>query len=465
MMTKLREAIDDAPHNGGEQAVPQAVIDAARRADARATEADRRRRPRKKLDWKPAGGGLQAGPYYIGSNGAEHTASLGKEPLGKRKTVAGAKRLCEEHAAAHPEREQRQLEVGDWPVRVAPSQQLRAELSVKQARNTRKIARLRGQVEDSAERHKMLKKEKEKEIDGIEEQQRLLADEVEHGTTATLRCYRARVGAEWVFYRDPEGQHEIDRQPAEDGAQQKLVGDVAGPRGWQDPARTALVLELLGRDYPPEPELPPHSWPEGELSWHPLVRRLQERLVLSKIQAQEGAGSYRMLPDETDEVRHHHDEQTPLQWMRIQLDETTGYRANVEPGTTAGDISYRGAYRVERNPAGGPGKGLLQAIWAPEGGDRLELPGTHRRVGDAKGEAEQHWQTRLRWLGDPGAATQLDSTGRYQLQLMGDAADDWRAEAVGMLGQPNEELTVSYVPLDEAKEICQAHADAGRWTR
>jgi hypothetical protein len=386
-----------------------------------------------------------------------YTAEPGESPAQLLKRVKG---ICEEHSLkqqAEPE-QRAKLEVGDWDVRVAPSQQLRAELSLKQSANTREIRRLRVRIADSAERHKELKKEAEKDIEDIEDQQSELADQVEHGTTARLRCYRARIGDEWVYYRDPEGTNEIDRQPAADGAQQKLVGDFGTRRPWQDPEHTELVLWLLARDYPPEPK---YSWPNCELSWHPLVAALQWRLLGPQLAA-EAEAFRRRGAKETDGVRQ---SRNVLPDRELTKDD---FRRTASGAYSTGDPLLPGErYSIDRSRRNDPYKVRFVDVDAEPGprGPAVQvrhLRGEHRRLKDAIEAASTDNTKRVRWLGDPEASTQLDSSGRYQLQLMeqGDPGQEgWRAELVGLLGQPNDELTVSYVPLGEAKAACQAHKD------
>lgn len=366
-------------------------------------------------------------------------------------------------------------ELGDWTIRVPPSVERKGELCDEQAAVSRKIRRHQAAIDSSADRHKQLKKREEAAIEKLEEERDQLVEEAEHGRADKVRCWRHEEGVEWV-YTNADGEV-LDREPAADGLQRRLVGNAAAPKpagGWYDTTGTTrqcgsggsnerrdLVVWLLS--LPDPPEGPSRTgWPECEPSWHPRVWWCQERL-LDEDDLLPPALPPLWPEDETKEVRQPTDEHRPdLDWKRIKLDGAAAHRAEV-PG---------GEYRVERGAAaneGGSGKGLLVAAWAPTGGDRLDLPGVHAKVGDAKAEADRHWQSRLLWLGDPDSATQLDSTGRYQLQLMSQdaaAGDDlYRAEAVGMLGQPNEELTGSWVPIDEAKGACQDHADAGRWTR
>lgn len=400
------------------------------------------------------------------------------DPSGKKRRGRKASK-----AKAGPKREK-----GDWVIRRPPTPELLAVLAPKQAGAHEEIGRLKRQIDASAEAHKLLKKTKEQEIGKIEERLTDLAQEVRYGETATVECWRHKEEGDpphppqWV-YTDRSGQ-ELWREAAADGQQQRLVGAETAPKPADEvydttgltmgqcgaggaggtEERRDLVVSLLSLPDPPE-RPSTTGWPHCEISWHPRVRWCQERL-LDEDDLLPPALPPLWPEDETKEVRQPTDEHRPdLDWKRIRLDGATAYRAEVLSGEV-----FVGEYRVERGAAaneGGSGKGLLQAVWAPIGRDRLELPGEHIKVGDAKAEADRHWQSRLLWLGASDSVTQLDSTGRYQLTRMKAADDDdlYRAEAVGMLGEPNTELTGSWAPLDEAKGACQAHADAGRWTR
>jgi len=304
-------------------------------------------------------------------------------------TAATAKKKCRQHAAAPPAEQKPRREKGSWAVRVMPSPQLLAELAPKQAANTREIALLKGQIAASAEAHRELKKRKEGEIEEIEETQGRLADEVEHGVTTTLECYRERVGDEWVF--TSEDGAEIDRQPAADGPQQKLVSDFAAPRAWQDQQRTALVLELLGRDYPPEGE-PETDWPWSADGWHPLVEACANRLVLDTDlcgweMAPEFAadpGIVAMLrheePGETDGVRHPGDE---------QADPARGYTEEEVTFRRGSTVSTCGRYSLRKQ----------NGLWCPcLGADgEIDLPraAAHTSKRDAVAQCQEHLDSQL----------------------------------------------------------------------
>jgi hypothetical protein len=344
-------------------------------------------------------------------------------------------------------------EKGRWTIRRPADTALKAALADKQAAAHEETRRLQREIDASAERHKALKKTKEAEIAEIDERLDELSEEVRHGTSAAVDCYRHRDGDEWVY--TSEDGTELDREPASDGLQQRLVGATPAKRAALDellakarggvwvklPSATiAGLLATRWRSEHPEPT----GWPECELSWHPRVRWCQERLLreawpVDGTVAEEPPGAAGK----------------PLSWKAVVFNGKRAYRAEV-PG---------GEYRVERGESttGTGGKGLLRVFWKPTDGERLELPGAHVKVAAAKGEAEQHWQSRLRWLSeDPEAATQLDSTGKYQ--LMRDIRDgDWMAIYTGALDEKAKELGGG--DIDEAKEACQDHADAGRWTR
>jgi len=436
------------------------------------------RKENRKQVWRPQEGH----PYVVTLSCAEdaYTATLtGDQPqllhtvdrAGQtdKQAIKAAQVACEEHWVEAPERKPRR-EKGTWPVRVMPSPQLLAELAPKQAGNTREIARLKGEIADSAEAHKKLKKEKEGEIEEIEETQGRLADEVEHGVTTTLECYRERVGDEWVF--TSEDGTEIDRQPAADGAQQKLVSDFAAPRAWQDLQRTALVLELLGRGYPPEGQRQT-NWPLCEMSWHPLVARLQERLhplpggegydqeraaLLADLDAEAKRKANR--PMVTDGVRQPGNEQAD-----IEVDDALDPVEITFPrGST---VSHCGRYSLRKQ----------SGLWCPcVGADgEIDLPraAAHTSKRDAVAQCQQHLDSRIRWGkpvlsehdGEPCSLLSVPVDGQPSYQLTRQMPDvlgrDWQAERVGRLDEDNTALA-PHKGLKAAQVACQRDADALR---
>ena len=78
------------------------------------------------------------------------------------------------------------------------------------------------------------------------------------------------------------------------------------------------------------------------------------------------------------------------------------------------------------------------------GGDSRELPGSHRLLKGAFAAAHEDNQTRLRWLGDPDATVQLDSTGRYQMSRC--VSGLW---APGYIGGLDDDGEAFFLPCHE----------------
>ncbi len=415
-------------------------------SEARQTTANKRpKKPRKKLSWRELepDAVLAVGepPEYVASRGdgtkgesdtwvAQWYAPGKTEPekLGARKTPAGAKRLCEEHAAAQQGEDLGEL--GEWAIRVPPSQELKAALADKQADADEQICRLEAKVAVSAEAHKALKRDTDKKIEEVRERLRELRHEVRYGTTATRRCYRRRDGDEWV-YCDEQGA-ELYREPACDGQQQRLVGKEAAPQPWGYDThygyrdRQELIAWLL--DLPRPPEGPRKtSWPACELSWHPRVRWCQERLL--------GPGE-----DETVEVRQPRAKQPrpKLEWGKVPrcpIWQTKGSRE----------------YQLRIDLQAEPGRVLITAGHPRKPSEHQRLTSWQMLGSPAKAvKAAKAWcsryhnRPRLEWAGDRTATVQLDTTGHYQLVRLG-----------------NGVRTASYVPQGEDRDVVSLgeHAD------
>jgi hypothetical protein len=359
--------------------------------------------------------------------------------------------------AGKPKREK-----GSWPIRRAPTPELKAALADKQADADEEIEELEEEIAASAEEHKQLKNKKQKEIEEVRKRLKKLRQEVRHGETATVECWRHKEGdpPEWV-YTDHK-REELWREPAADGTQQRLVGKETAPKpadGWVYDMATAegrcrryeLIAWLLS--LPDPPERPSQtSWPACELSWHPRVRWCQERLL--------GPGE-----DETDEVRQPGDEQAPvkLSWGKIPRQliwHTKGSRVHqyrIDLQQSPGDLI------ITAGAPNKPSEHMELHRWYLAGPDPLTA-----EVKRAKKWCQQHRDSRLQWPGDPESGVLLDSTGRYQLSAIrigeGPRAGElecWRAEAIGGQDEDNTDLG-EHDELTAAQAACQHHADAGR---
>jgi hypothetical protein len=162
------------------------------------------------------------------------------------------------------------------------------------------------------------------------------------------------------------------------------------------------------------------------------------------------------------------DEADPLP-PDLNLSDRRSWTKFVGGSYTAGDTDGE-HYAVGKGPAG-----LWVVHYTPAGPRPCkprELPGKHTRLRDAFAAAHADNQHRVRWPAQTMICLEhlrviITVCGRYQLhQIRGlddSWPDAWRAELVGVLGQPNTQLNSDDgQPLLEAQAACQHHADAGR---
>jgi hypothetical protein len=231
-----------------------------------------------------------------------------------------------------------------------------------------------------------------------------------------------------LIFTDPETGEVLDSRPATKTELQKWLPQCGGP---DDPPADKP---------PPEPHAPPLAWTEDSDDDGAWAAR-------SGPYAASSAGETDPLPPDLDLS-------DKRQWKRL----TSGAYIAGEP---EGDNYY-----VDKSDSG------LWQVSLYLDKRRRELPGNHTRLRDAFAGAHADNQHRLRWPAQTMICLEhlrviITVCGRYQLhQIRGlddSWPDAWRAELVGVLGQPNTQLNSDDgQPLLEAQAACQADAELRR---
>lgn len=315
----------------------------------------------------------------------------------------------------------------DWviPVPLTEAEMVEAFESGRKLR--RRKRQLQREVASSHERHKKLAARNKELIDKLEEEIEELDEQMPEKPVDCVRGY-VRDGEEiWVQYTGctldvpAEAQEILHEHKLSQFEQRQLFGEGDPPA--DKPPEPAIQQTIdLDSDTPPE-----------------------EQVAAAGEQAADKIAQTDPLPPERDLTEK-------LEWRPVNLNGERAY-------TTGCEIYPR--YVVDKDEEG---KRRVQFELAD--GVSRKLRGAPKRLKDAFELADRDNKRRTRWLGDPEATTQVDSRNRYQLQLMvlagspgsGRISNLWRAELIGSLGQPNEELTGSYVPLLEAQMVCDEHA-------
>jgi hypothetical protein len=335
----------------------------------------------------------------------------------------------------------------DWviPMPLSEAEMVAAfEAGRKLRRRKRSLQR---EVAASHERHKKLAKRNQELIDKLEEEIEELDERMPEKPVDCFRAY-VRDGEEiWVTYytgtgTDAEQLHEHKLTQFE---QRQLFGEGDPPADKPPSKGDQLLDELDAAIKRAFVEKTPGAITAAGDAIDAAAAHLQGE-QLKELRARHAlVAATSVFSDETDPLPPDLDLSDRRQWTKMGA----AYVTSGEPH-----------YRIEK-----AGNKLRHGVFVDASGKERCLPGYHTTLKQAIEQAAADNVKRLRWQGDPEATTQLDTRNRYQLQLMeqGDDGDDlWRAEAVGMLGQQNEELTTRYVPLPAAQAVCQHHADAGR---
>lgn len=399
-----------------------------------------------KLKWRKAGDGQWMAPgYQIVDMGKEDSpilvATTTEDPIvevgtypaledeSSTRLLKRVKAECERHAAGDQEapaatgKPQRELVRRSILVDLTPEEQAEAGRKLAEADDAADDAEVA--LAAAAEAYRAEKKRLEGIIEAKKDEARELRGPARDGTERRELEVHEQLApddgtgaARDVIYTCPETGKELDRRLA---------------------TRAELQKWLPG--YEPD-ETPPEPPPEPE-----------------------GAKGEHYLPwDEGplhDEPGGDDDERTdplpadrPLSWEHIKVETEEGEQRQHVAGDRDGEH-----YRLSK----AEGSKLWQVVYTSPDGDKRQLAGCHKRLKDAKEQAEADNQARLRWPPNDGRAVMLDGTAKYQLTCHGSGEGTvWSAQVfAGGVDEGAEDLG-EHRELSAAQAACQAHADERR---